>query len=85
MTQEQQQQQVYYWIRGESQGRTVILGWFSTPEEAQAEGAEKIGGYFDVVPLTTKDMRKATQILKAKKLDESHSLPYALERVKHKP
>ena len=79
------QQQIYYWIWGESQGRKVALGPYDTKEEAQERGSELIGGYFEVVPLSTKDLRRATQILKARTLGETHDLPYALERVKHKP
>ena len=79
------QQQTYYWIWGESQGRRIALGPYDTDEEAHEKGAALIGGYFDVVPLNTRDFRKATQMLKARSLGETHNINYALERVKHKP
>ena len=77
-------QHFYWWVWGESQGRRVALGPYNDEDEAREKGKILIGGYFDAVELPTRDIAKATQMLKARLLGETHNMPYSLEKVKHK-
>ena len=77
-------QHTYWWVWGESQGRRVALGPYNDEDEAREKGKILIGGYFDAVELPTRDITKATQMLKARLLGETHNIPYSLERVRHK-
>lgn len=73
----------FFWIWANYQGRKVVLGPYNDKDEAQEKGSKLINGYFDVVELHTRDLSKATQILKARSLGESHDLGFALRKVRH--
>ena len=79
------QQQTYYWLWGETQGRRIALGPYFTDDEARERGRELLGGSFEVVELRTRDLRRATQILKARTLQETQNIDYALQKVRHRP
>lgn len=73
----------YYWVTAVHNGRTVLLGAFSTEEEADRIGYRKISGHYDVIMLPTKDSGKASQLIKARKLHNSANLEDSMQRLRH--
>lgn len=76
--------QGYYWILATKDGRTVVLGAYDTEEDANRIGFEKLEGGFEVVELPTRDIAKATKMLKYRKFDQTSKLEEAIKRAKHK-
>ena len=75
---------IYYYILAINMGKRVLLGPYLTEEEANSVGYQKLDISFEVIPLNTKSRSKATQMLKARVLDETANLEESLGRVKHK-
>lgn len=76
----------YYWILTVDRvsSRPVILGPYSTEEEANQIGFGKLGGSFEVVPLRTRDVGLATKVLKHRRFMTTDQLSEALKRARHK-
>lgn len=73
-----------YWITTISMGgKFVVLGPYFSEAQAQAYGARHFGGDCEVELLNTRDVAKATRILKKKRFDSVHDLDVALERASH--
>lgn len=64
--------------------RPVLLGPFNTQYEANQCGYRDLQGVFEVVELPTCDRARATQILKYRKLGQTHNIETSLERIRHK-
>ena len=77
---------VYYWVLTvhKETGRPIILGAYATEEDANKIGFEKLDGSFEVIPLDTKDVNKATKMLKYRRFSQTARLEEALKRAKHK-
>jgi hypothetical protein len=75
----------YYWVAAVTSltGQLVVLGPYDTEEEANQVGFEKVGGTFSVEPLRTKDVGRATRVLKYKRFHQTANLEEALKRAKH--
>lgn len=73
----------YYWIVALVGERTVLIGPYDSRQEANDVGYGKVGGYFDVVELMTRDRSRASQMVKEMKLEKTGDIDKALERVKH--
>ena len=77
---------LYYWILAvdNSSGRPIILGPYDTEQEANSIGLTKIdSGNFEVVPLNTRNVQKANQVLKYRRFHQTARLEEALKRAKH--
>jgi len=74
---------MYYYVWADDEGTNVLLGPFTTREEANRAAWGQLNCYFEIVELDTKDRAKATQVLKARKLEKTQDLRRSLERVKH--
>lgn len=77
-------EKTYYWIVTTVSGKTVIIYGGETEEEANQRGLEKVGGYFEVVPMQTRNRHEASARLKGKKLERTGDIEDSLERIKHK-
>jgi len=68
-----------------AQGKYVVYGPFEDENDAYTEGLSKVGGYFEVVSLNTRDVQEASRIMRAKVLDDSDGdWSTAFKRFKHK-
>jgi hypothetical protein len=78
-------QSQYYYVTTVWQGKSVLLGPYSTEEKANEVGfSGKLSGTFEIISLPTRDRGKATQMLRARKLNTGSNLGQALQRVRHK-
>ena len=74
-----------WWITTTSQnGKFVVLGPYASEEIASEYGFTKLGNNFDCKWLPTRDMSRATHILKKERFDSIHNLDEALARARHK-
>jgi len=76
---------MYWWLTTTSVGgRFVVLGPYDSEGSATEYGWSHLGSDFEVEQLSTRDMNKATRMLKKKRLDTSRDLEASLQRAKHK-
>ena len=76
--------QIYYYVWALIDGKLFVDGAFETAERAYALGYEKIKQYFEVITLNTKDMNKATQVIRHSYLEQSGNMEAVTQRAKHK-
>lgn len=74
--------QLYYYVGAIYQGQPVVLGRFYSWSQAEQEGKKKLQVPFEIYPLATGDMRKATKIVKYKLL-EKDNMDVVMHRAKH--
>ncbi|MBA7498681.1 hypothetical protein ES704_01418 [subsurface metagenome] len=74
----------YWWVTTIHGGRTIVLGPFSSEEEANEVGYQRLDGNYNVHSLPTRDESTATRMLKGKKLKEDSTLGESLKRFRHK-
>jgi hypothetical protein len=76
----------YYWITAvepETQ-KPYLLAGGRTEEEARQKGMELLGGLdFQIKRLATRNLARASSLLKGNRLEETHSLKRAAERLGH--
>lgn len=78
------------WIPKDGFGRpkapkSVLLGPYPSEDVASTTGMDRLGNImFEVIELPTRDRGKATQLLRARKLNSGSGLDNALRRVGHK-
>jgi len=65
-------------------GKFVVMGPYQTEEEASNYGFQHFGTNFDTHQLNTRDMQKATHILKRWRYDRIKDLDLALEKASYK-
>lgn len=75
--------QPYYYIWAVVNGRLFVDGGYDSENEAIHFGAQKIRSYFDVEKLNTKDLNRATRIIRHKYLDKTGDLVTTMKRAKH--
>jgi len=80
----QPKQSEYYWVKTIRNGKLVVLGAYNTQEEAESIGYSSMDGNYEVITLHTRDQGRATQIIKAKLLEQTKDLDLSLERASHK-
>ena len=74
---------MYFYIWAEEEGRNVLLGPYDSREEANRAAWQQLNCHFEIVELPSRDRGRATQIMKAKKLEKTQNLSQSLERVQH--
>jgi len=74
---------IFWWVYGLYNGRRIILGPFSSENEAYDEGYTKISSDIDVVGLHTRDEAKASREIRAKVLDETRDVSETFKRFRH--
>lgn len=77
---------VWYWVWAEcGDGNHAIYGPFDSNDEAYQDGYNKSNGQFEVAALSTSNRQRATEILKARYLQQPGiKMDEALKRVRHK-
>lgn len=78
----------YHWwlVAHDNNDTTLIYGSGISEEAARQHGLEILPGLdFEVRKLPTRNLARASSILKGKRLEETHSLKEATKRLKHKP
>lgn len=75
----------YYWLTTVSpEGKHFLIFGGSTEEEARARGLEQLAGVdFQIKLLPTRDLGRASSLLKGNRLEKTHSLRKAGERIGH--
>lgn len=79
----QEKGRFYYYIVTNFKGRTVVIGPKDTDVDANEFGYAKLDTPFQVVPLQTRDRKRATSIIKAQKLDSTGNLGSAIQPARH--
>lgn len=77
---------MYYWIvaRDETGKPYLIFGSDKSEEDANQQGLEMLSGVdFTIRRFPTRDLSRASSMLKGTKLKETHSLKKATERLGH--
>jgi len=75
---------VYWWVYGWHKNRRIILGPYSSEEEAYEDGYAKISSDVKAVPLRTRDEQKASREIRARVLDETRDIDETFRRFRHK-
>jgi hypothetical protein len=73
---------LYYYVGAIYNGQPVVLGRYYSWEQANVEGKKKLTVPFEIFPLTTGDMRKATKTVKYALLEHSN-MDVVMHRAKH--
>lgn len=80
--------QTYYWIKAEHGGKTILIlpkGESALTEDSAYQwGFQKLPHNFEVVGLPTRDISRASRLLKGRRLDETGNIDSALEKYQHK-
>jgi DNA-binding response OmpR family regulator len=76
-----------YWILcqdPESSKPYLIFGSDRSEEDARSKGFEMLGGLdFTIKPLRTRNLQRASAIIRGTRLEDTHSLKSASERIGH--
>lgn len=76
--------QDWWYIVTKQNGRMVLLGPYNDDREAEEIAVAKINTTYEVVPLSTRDRAKATQMLRHKMLQgNGGDLETSLKRMRH--
>ncbi len=74
----------HYWLYVKSQGKPYLIYGGKTEGEARDKGIEILGGIeFDIKPFPTTNVNRASALLKGRKLEDTHSLSQASQRLGH--
>lgn len=76
----------FYWLKATEpeSGRPYLIFGGLTEEEARAKGLEEMGGLdFEIVPLPTRNLSAASAMIRGQRLQETHSLRRAGQRIGH--
>ncbi len=76
----------YYWILASDPGtgKPYLVFGGNTEDEARQHGMELLGGLdFEVRSLPTRNLARASSLIKGKKLEDTHSLSKSGERLGH--
>ena len=79
-------ERLYYWLvaRDPDTGRPFLIAGGDTEDQARQKGLECLQGIdFNIRGLHTRDMARASQIIRGKRLEETHSLTAAKQRLGH--
>ena len=76
----------YYWIvtTDPDTGKPYLIAGGNTEEEARSKGFEMLGGIdFEIRGLPTRNLSRASSMVRGKRLEDTHSLRKARERLGH--
>lgn len=76
--------QTYWWVLGLYEGRRVILGPYNEEAMAEQDAYSKLPGYYEVIPLNTKNVDAARKILRYRVIDQTQDISEASNRFKWK-
>jgi hypothetical protein len=78
-------QKRYYWIvaRDETGKTYLVFGSDQSEELARQKGLEMVGTDFEIKDLPTRDMGRASSMMRGNKLEKTHSLKKASQRIGH--
>lgn len=76
--------QEYWYIKADYGGKMIVMGAYNSENEANQAGYEKLDGDFDVIPLRTRDLGRATRMLKHNALSGGE-IDTVLQRSRHIP
>ena len=74
---------VYWWVYGWHKNRRIVLGPYSSEDEAYEDGCAKISSDVKVIPLKTRDEQKASREIRARVLDETRNIDETFRRFRH--
>lgn len=75
---------MYWWVTTVSPGgKLVILGPYSSEEDANEYGFSHFSSNFEVEQTAVKDQAEVTRIMKKKRYDTINNLDQALQRARH--
>lgn len=75
--------QTHYWLVTQTSGKTVLIYGGITEKEAYDKGLRKLDGFFEVIALPTRDVAKASQMYKGRRLEAGDGLDQSMERLQH--
>ena len=78
--------QRYWWIicKDPDTGKPFLIAGGNTEEETRQKGMEMLGGIdFEVEDLPTRNLSRASSIIRGGRLEDTHSLRQAKERLGH--
>jgi len=76
----------YYWLtaKDEETGKPYLIAGGVNEEEARQKGLEMLSGLdFRIRKLPTRNLQRASSLLKGNRLEKTHSLHKAAERLGH--
>ncbi len=75
----------YYWLTAKGEdGKPYLIYGGLTEDEGREKGLEMLGGIdFEIVRLPTRQLAKASSLLKGNRLQQTHSLKDATKRIGH--
>lgn len=76
----------YYWIlcKDPDTSKPFLIAGGNTEQEARDKGLEMLGGLdFEIRELPTRNLAQASSIIRGKRLEDSHSLREARQRIGH--
>lgn len=76
----------YYWLlaKDTETGQPFLIAGGDTEHEARQKGLECLSGVdFEIRGLYTRNLEKASQIVRGKRLEDTHSLQKARQRIGH--
>ena len=74
------QERTYYYVTAWVEGRKVVLGPFSTEDDANQEGYLKVDGDYEVTPLPTRDLGRAVRMLR---MQNGEDINQSFQRTRH--
>ena len=82
----QESRRKYYWLicKDPETKKVFLIAGGSTEEEARQKGLEMLSGIdFRIEGLPTRNLQTASSIIRGKRLEDTHSLQRARERIGH--
>jgi hypothetical protein len=74
----------YYWLVCSDSGKKFVIYGGLTEDDARAKGLEELSGInFEIRRLPTRDRDAASAYIRGKRLEETHSLKKASQRLGH--
>ena len=76
----------YYWLmcKDPDTGKPFLIAGGNTEEEARQKGLDMLGGIdFEIRALPTRNLSTASAMIRGKRLEDTHSLKKASERLGH--
>ncbi len=74
----------HYWLVAESSGKPYLIYGGVTEDQARMRGLELLAGTdFQIKRLPTKNLARASSLLKGSRLEQTHSIKQASQRLGH--